>query len=334
VDIENTPELLEYLRQEGRISPGELPQCRVLAGGVSSRTVIVTRHRGEAWVLKQALARLRVADEWVIPPERILREAEGMRALGRIAPRGAIPRLLFTDPKNYLLAMEGVPSPHENWKSVLLSGRIERDHFERFARLLSTVHMRGASREFHEVFRDRSFFESGRIEPYYLVTAERVPAAQWFLEALVDETRTRRLTLVHGDYSPKNILIHEGRLVLLDHEMIHFGDPAFDVGFSMAHLLSKAQHVKAARPALAAAAEYYWKVYSQSGGTAEESPSIRHTLACLLARVAGRSRLEYLDEQERNCQQNAVLALMADPPQGISELIARFVECLQAPSNL
>jgi 5-methylthioribose kinase len=328
LDIENIPELLDYLQTSGRIDPGEVPACKVMAGGVSNRTVLVARPNGEKWVLKQALEKLRVADDWFSPPERILREAAGMAALRRIAPPGSITRLLFTDRENHLLAMECVPEPHENWKTALLSGRVETSHVEQFAKLLAAVHRGGTGREFQEQFEDCSFFESLRIEPYYITTAVRVPAARHFLEVLVEETRSRRLTLVHGDYSPKNILVHDGRLVLLDHEVIHFGDPAFDIGFSMAHLLSKAHHVKSARPALDAAAELYWKVYSQVGGLAAEGPSVWHTLGCLLARVAGRSPLEYLDQEERGRQQRVVLSLLQNIPHGMSELIGRFLECL------
>ena len=166
--------------------------------------------------------------------------------------------------------MECVPEPHENWKTVLLSGRVEAGPCRAVRESPGGDSSRGHGAGVSGEFEDRSFFESLRIEPYYLATAARVPAARDFLEALVEETRARRLTLVHGDYSPKNILVHEGRLVLLDHEVIHFGDPAFDIGFSMAHLFSRAHHVKSARPALGAAADYYWKVYSQSGGLAAE----------------------------------------------------------------
>src|SRR5208283_1322133 len=162
------PELLDYLRASGRIESGEMPQCRVMAGGVSNRTVLVARVSGEKWVLKQALEKLRVADDWFSPPERILREAAGMSALQRIAPAGSITRLLFTDSKNYLLAMECVPEPHENWKSVLLCGRVEQGHIEQFANLLVAIHRGGARQEFQEEFEDRSYFESLRIEPYYL----------------------------------------------------------------------------------------------------------------------------------------------------------------------
>ena len=41
---------------------------------------------------------------------------------------------------------------------------------------------------------------------------------------------------------------------LLDHEVAHFGDPAFDLGFSLTHLLSKALHLEAYRPLFLAAA--------------------------------------------------------------------------------
>jgi len=328
VDIEDIPELLDYLRMSGRIEPGEVPICQVMAGGVSNRTVLVARPNGEKWAVKQALEKLRVADDWFSPPERILREAAGMSALQRIAPPGSITRLLFTDRENYLLAMESVPEPHENWKTALLSGRVDTCHVEQFAQLLVAIHRGGTGREFQEQFEDRSFFESLRIEPYYVTTAVRVPAARAFLQVLVEETRARRLTLVHGDYSPKNILIHNGRLVLLDHEVIHFGDPAFDIGFSMAHLLSKAHHLRVARPAFVVAAKNYWRIYSQSGGLAAEGPSVWHTLGCLLARVAGRSPLEYLDQEERRLQQMAVLSLLENIPHSMSELIERFLECL------
>jgi aminoglycoside phosphotransferase (APT) family kinase protein len=145
---------------------------------------------------------------------------------------------------------------------------------------------------------------------------------------LVEETRSRQLTLVHGDYSPKNILIYQGRLVLLDHEVIHFGDPAFDIGFSMAHLLSKAHHMPGVRQDFAAAALGYFRTYAQNGGMAEVMPCVRHTLGCLLARVAGRSQLEYLNDYERYRQRNSVLQLMGDPPRNVEGLIERFLELL------
>jgi aminoglycoside phosphotransferase (APT) family kinase protein len=333
LDIEQPGALVGYLKGTGRIGEGEEPVVRVLAGGVSNRTVLVERpEAGETWVVKQALPKLRVAVDWFSDPERIHREALGLRWLEALAPPGTITPLLFEDRDNHLLAMGAVPEPHENWKTMLLGGRLAHDHVEQFGRLLGTVHRGGYERreEAEPVFRDRSVFESLRLEPYYGYAAERVPEASRFLRRLVDETLSRRDTLVHGDYSPKNVLVREERLILLDHEVIHFGDPAFDLGFGLTHFLSKAHHLPEKRSAFAEAARLYWSVYRDEVGLlpwAEglEQRAVRHTLGCLLARVAGRSPLEYLDEEELVHQREAVLELIHNPPESVPGLVEGFV---------
>jgi aminoglycoside phosphotransferase (APT) family kinase protein len=332
LNIEEPDDLLAYLRQAGRIGADERPAIMPLAGGVSNRTVLVERPGGGAWVLKQALPKLRVRVDWFSSPARIHQEALGLRWLRELAPPGTIPALVFEDHERHLLAMEAVPRGHENWKAMLLAGRLERGHVEQFARLLGTVHRAAAERadELARVFADRSFFESLRLEPYYRYTATRVPAAAGFLGALVAATLARRDTLVHGDYSPKNVLVYRGRLVLLDHEVIHWGDPGFDLGFGLTHLLSKAHHLPERRAAFAEAARLFWRVYRETVGDAAwaadlEGRAVRHTLGCLLARVAGRSPLEYLDEAEVARQREAVLALLADPPATVPDLVAGFV---------
>ncbi len=117
--------------------------------------------------------------------------------------------------------------------------------------------------------------------------------------------------------------------------MIHFGDPGFDLGFSLTHLLSKAHHVPDHRAEFADAAREYWAIYAETAGNAEwacdlEPRAVRHTLCCLLARVAGRSPLEYLSPDERRRQRAAVLTLMTDPPTTVSDLTDRFIANLGA----
>lgn len=336
LDIEQRGQVVAYLRASGRIGVGEEPEVRVLAGGVSNRTVLVKRPNGEAWVLKQALEKLRVAVEWHSDPRRIEREALGMRHLEILAAPGSIPALLFEDERHHLLAMAAVPEPHENWKTLLLRGQVERDHVAQFGRLLGAIHRGSHERrdELAALFEERAFFESLRLEPYYLYSAAHVPAAAPFLHALVAETRATRQALVHGDYSPKNILVHHGRLILLDHEVIHWGDPAFDLGFSLAHFLSKAHHLAAPRATFADAAGDYWRAYRDSLGDVPwsgglETRAVRHTLACLLARVAGRSPLEYLNATERARQGEVVLDLMTDAPDELPKLINAFLQRIE-----
>jgi tRNA A-37 threonylcarbamoyl transferase component Bud32 len=287
LDIERPESLLEYLRANGRIGPGEQPRLRPLAGGVSSRAVLVEREAPTgSWVLKQALPKLRVAVDWFSSPERMRREALALRWMPELVPAGSAPLLLWEDPDAHLLAMTAVPQPHVNWKTALLQGR-ELEHAAAFGRLLGTVHRRAWERraEIQLDFADRSFFESLRVEPYYRYTATRVPAAAPFLGELIVQTDRVTETLVHGDFSPKNVLVHDGRLVLLDYEVAHFGDPAFDVGFSSAHLLSKANHLRALEASFARAAEESWGAYrgeieATAFGGAVESRAVKHTLAC------------------------------------------------------
>lgn len=331
VNIEDPAQLTAYLRHAGHIMTAEEPQYRVLSGGVSNRTVWVTRASGEAWVIKQALPKLRVQVDWFSDPARIERESAGLKHLGRLVP-GRTPTLVFEDPDSYILAMAAVPEPHHNWKQLLLGGQLQNDHVRQFGQLLGNIHHRAfeAQTELAAVFAERRFFESLRLEPYYAYTATQVPAAAPFLHALIAVTRHRQLTLTHGDYSPKNVLVSQGKLVLLDHEVIHWGDPAFDVGFSMTHLLSKAHHLATQRKDFATAALTHWQSYHAivrhlPWSADLESFAVQHTLACLLARVDGRSPLEYLTPAGQNQQRQAVLHLITTPPATITTLIDRFL---------
>lgn len=333
LDIEQPQPLIEYLIKRGLIRPDERPEIRVLGGGVSSRVVLLKRWTGDAWVLKQALPKLRVSVDWFSSPERVHREAAALRWLTALGI--AVPTLRFEDQAVHLLAMDAVPEPHENWKAMLLAGRLELHHVDAFAQLLADIHTRSSARlaEIAHDFDDRTYFESLRIEPYYLYAAEQVPAAGRFLSEVVESTRANRHCLVHGDFSPKNVLVHSDRLVILDHEVAHFGDPAFDIGFSMTHLLSKAHHVLEHRNRFADAASRYWSVYSaqigsQSWAVELDRRAVSSTLGCLIARVAGRSRLEYLTENERERQQAVVLRLMEHPPTTVPDLVYEFVRSL------
>jgi 5-methylthioribose kinase len=330
VDIEQPQALLDYLRETRRVAADETPHIHVLAGGVSNRTVLVRRATGDSWVLKQALSKLRVPVDWFCSPDRVLREALGMRWLKSVAPE-AITGLVFEDAANYLFAMEAVPQPHENWKTMLLNGRIENSSARQFGALLGAIHRRGFELrdQLPSEFSDRTYFEALRLEPYYAYTAQQVPAAAGFLRTLIHGALDRRVTVVHGDYSPKNILVREGRLILLDHEVIHIGDPAFDIGFSMAHLISKARHLPASRTALIDAARTYWSAYLESVAPApivDEAACVAHILGCVLARVAGRSQLEYLNENERRDQAHATVLMMRNPPHSVTDTLALLAQ--------
>jgi 5-methylthioribose kinase len=332
INIEDFKALSAYLVAIGRLKPGDRVSLKKLEGGVSNRTVKVTWPDGHGWVLKQALAKLRVEIDWYSNPERIEVEARALRWFNRWVPQ-ATPAFIFEDLPNHLMGMDAIPDEHENWKSLLLAGQIVDAHFEQFGVLLGTVHRRSSENgaEVRAAFASTVYFETLRLEPYYLYTAQNVEAASFFLKTLARDTLQHKHSLVHGDFSPKNTLIYRDKLILLDYEVTHFGDPAFDVGFALTHFLSKSLHLPAHRQRLASATSLFWEVYKKEierahwAGTLEPRV-VRHTLACLLARVAGKSPLEYLTANERARQKNIVLRFMERLPSSVPCLIAEFLQ--------
>jgi 5-methylthioribose kinase len=336
-NIEDFDALRHYLKLRGHIESGETVSFKKLSGGVSNRTVRVARANGHGCAIKQALAKLRVEVDWFSSPERIRVEAKALRWLNCSVPPGTTPAFIFEDAANHLMAMEAIPEDHENWKSALLSGQIVPHHFEQFGLLLGAIHRRSseAGAEVCKTFSDTTYFENLRLDPYYRYTAQKIPVAAKFLNTLAQETLLHKNSLVHGDFSPKNTLLYRGKLILLDYEVFHFGDSAFDVGFALTHFLSKAHHLPEERVRLGSAAALFWQVYSDQIAALDwagaiESRVVRHTLACLLARVAGKSPLEYLKSREVARQSEVVLRLIADPPSRVDDLIATFVQKIEA----
>lgn len=309
MDIEEHPQLVKWLRSRSLIDD-HAPDCENLTGGVSNKTVLVTSSSGSI-VVKQALSELRVATSWTCSPERIHREGLGLRVLKSVLPSGATPNWLAEDETDHILVMSAIPKPHINWKSLLFKGQSETGQIDQFAALLAAIHTAHIT-EAMAPFHDTRFFEDLRLSPYYGYTASRVAESATFLHDLTEETRQQTDHLVHGDYSPKNVLVHNGQLILLDHEVMHVGDPAFDIGFAMTHLLSKAHHLTPHRRIFVNAAHQFWSRYATQTDADRDlaERAARHTLACLLARVSGQSPLEYLSAQEQQRQKAVCLEIM------------------------
>ncbi len=330
-DIEVFDALVPYLRTHGLLTPGEQVVCERLAGGVSNRTVRIKRTQTPHLVIKQALSKLRVPVDWFSSPQRIHREYAALGVFARLLP-GQVPRVLFQDRACHIIVITEIPRPYVNWKVNMMQGNVSVQHWREFGQMLARLHMSTTQpsqtlpRELH----DRTYFRSLRLEPYYTYTGTQVPEAQAFLQTLVQETMHQRLCLVHGDYSPKNILLAQNRLWLLDFEVCHVGDPAFDVGFALTHALSKGHYLAAQRWQLQEAGVQFWQAYRAQRNLCPRDPGlesrcVHHTLACLLARVAGRSPLEYLDDQQQTVQKRVVLALLHDLPLSLPQLITAFL---------
>jgi len=334
LNIEDESGLYSYLLERGVIQKNTKVNFTLLSGGVSNRTVLIDFEDGSSWVMKQALAKLRVDGDWFCSPERIFYEAEAMRWLERYVP-GNTPELVFEDRSEYILAMEAVQLPFENLKILLINSPPKSEYFTSAGKLLGHIHLQGSKEGncIPELFNDVHFFHSLRIEPYYLETIKQVEDTGGFYKTLIDDTNKDRFTIVHGDYSPKNLLVKNHKLILLDHEVTHFGDGTFDLGFFMAHLLSKANHLPDHRREFLTGATQFFQAYNEvvNGlNKSREQRAVRHTIGCLLARVCGLSPLEYLSQEQRRTQKALALQLMKDIPRSINKMVSKFKDLIDA----
>ena len=293
-----------HLRERGVLAPDQAAQVANLPGGVSSATFLVTTG-ADRWVVKQPLPYLAVADVWPARQERAGVEAAAIHLLERLTP-DHLPRLLDYDPERHVIVMTAAPASWSEWRMRLLAGTVAREAGATLGRVLGTWH--AATRTDTEAlaeFADLAGFLELRGDPYHRTVAARRPDLAAPVTACLDELVTRQVCVVHGDFSPKNVLIGADAgsrgLWVLDFEVAHAGNPVFDVAFLLHHLVMKAVHVAGAGAALHACAQAFVDGYAAAGGLAtEESSVVRHTGALLLARVHGKSPTAYLTPPERD----------------------------------
>jgi aminoglycoside phosphotransferase (APT) family kinase protein len=265
-----------------------------LSGGVSSEIWKV----GSGVCVKRALPRLRVAQRWEAPVERNRYERLWMEAAGAALP-GVAPRILAADDEAGVFAMQYLEFPV--WKERLRHGHADVQFAARVGAALAAIHGATAGRpEVAERFATDAIFHSIRLEPYLVATGMAHRDLQHFFQALVKTTAETRVCLVHGDVSPKNILVGERGPVFLDAECAWYGDPAFDLAFCLNHLLLKCLWVPSSRNAFLACFDALSQSYLANvrfEGVEARTASLLPAL--LLARVDGKSPVEYLADPQK-----------------------------------
>jgi aminoglycoside phosphotransferase (APT) family kinase protein len=317
------------LRRLRLLRADETPRFARLTGGVSSDIWRVDLERGPVCV-KRALARLRVAAEWQAPVERNVYEARWMRRAAAVVP-DAVPELIGQDQEAGVLVLAYLaPERYRLWKSELREGRAEPDVACTVGERLVRIH--ASTADDPEVAcsfpTDRIFYDI-RLESYLVATAGRHPDREGALHALVQKTAATRRCLVHGDVSPKNILIGSKGPVFLDAECAWYGDPAFDLAFCLNHLLLKCLWTpRAAEGFLGcfdALAQRYLAGVAWEPREALEARAARLLPGLLLGRVDGKSPVEYLtEERDKDRVRRIARALLADPPSRLAEVRAAW----------
>ncbi|HMF20465.1 MAG TPA: aminoglycoside phosphotransferase family protein [Gemmataceae bacterium] len=296
-----TMDLLALLEQRGLIR-GQGARCSPLGGGVSSDIWLV-KDGANKFVVKRALPKLRVSQDWYADVSRNRHEQDYVDYVAEFLP-DAVPHIMYRAPEHGFFTMEYLGPEYENWKTMLLGGQAMIEHATQAARILATIHRQSWNDADCRVrFATTPQFYQLRVEPYLLSTALKHPHLRNIFQQEADRLAATSLCLVHGDFSPKNILIGPDRMVLLDCEVAWFGDPAFDVAFLLNHFFLKALLFHKNPQLFLAMAETAHKTYfseldAERRSNLEERV-VHLLLMLLLARVDGKSPVQYLTNQEK-----------------------------------
>ncbi len=290
------------------VVPADAPATAIeLSGGVSCESVAV-RSESVHVVVKRALPRLLVEAEWLASDDRLATEATALRLLAAITP-DAVPEVIALSRDGRRLVVAHAPDGWRDWRSLLLEGVVDPAVGARLGTLLGTWQRSTTGVRLPELESLTGFTEL-RIDPFHLTVARKHPELADTIEAMSRRLLTTRECLVHGDFSPKNVLVGEEGLWVIDWEIAHVGDPVFDVAFLCSHLVLKSIHRRSDAQLHREAVAAFLAAY----GDLDERWLVANVGCLLLARVDGKSPAPYLGESERHAVRELGRALLVEPP--------------------
>lgn len=320
-----TPETLpDYLASTGWVGPGEPLRIERLAGGVSC-AIFRVHAADRRFVLKQALEKLLVKVEWLSNPSRIFAEIDCLGWVARRIEADRVPRVLGRDDSRFLFIMEAAPDDAETWKQEMLRGEVDPEFAEAVGDFLGVVHESSSGdASVADRFRDKSRFEELRLDAYLRHTSKFHPQLAERFEEEIERLSEAKICLVHGDYSPKNMLILDGGFWVLDWEVAHYGDPVFDAAFCLNHLLIKSLFLPGRREAFFEAARAFWAAYRGRSSLVTFPRLAGLTGMLMLARVDGKSPVEYVRTDDLRARlRTTARRLIEQPAEGMEALIER-----------
>jgi aminoglycoside phosphotransferase (APT) family kinase protein len=319
-----------YLISRGLATSADDILVQEMGGGVSNVVLFVQfkGKPGQRWVVKQSLGKLRVQDDWRSERDRIFREAEAIRVLRDSLGPDSLPEIVSVDHARYAYIMTAAACGSEPWKSVLLRGKVDAGIARTAGGLLAKLIAAGRHMPaLRDRFEDRTIFDQLRIDPYYRTTAARHPELRSTYDELIEDSWQIRASVVHGDYSPKNMLVKDGRVCLIDFEVVHWGDPAFDAGFLLNHLFLKACYRPSYGTLYFRAMKEFWRsLLEATHGECDpgfERMTMRHLGGLMLARIDGKSPVEYItDDSTKQQVRGLARRILLEPANTLDEAVA------------
>jgi aminoglycoside phosphotransferase (APT) family kinase protein len=293
IELNTTQNVKEYLTDQHIISNHAYAEIMQLNGGVSSRVWKIISNENR-WVLKQALKKLKVQTDWFSDIERIHREHEVMQAIQNIMPAHSVPEIVHSDYVNHVYMMKSAEEGVPTWKDVLMNGNFNSDIAIKAGSVLQSLHKSSdrINQNDKAKFQDQKYFIQLRVEPFHEYLIKLHPELEKYIQQLINEVTKKKICLVHGDFSPKNMLIESNNnLVLIDYEVAHWGNPVFDVAYCVGHLMLKGWYLNR-RDEAQQLIEIFLRAYNN---TVENFTP--HLGLMLLARMDGKSPVDYIKDE-------------------------------------
>lgn len=289
-------------------------RARLLTGGVSS--VVVAIDGARAVVVKQALAHLDVATVWEADPSRSQTEVDALHLFHSITPNH-VPDVLASVPDRHVIVMERAPRGWRDWRAVLLArpGPADVDRGRALGRIVGSWHAATWKDDrLRSAFDRETAFDQLRLDPFHRELIRRGVAPADVLAPLIDQLANTRECVVHGDLSPKNVLVGDPGMWVIDAEVAHFGAAVFDVAFLVAHLAVKSFHMPDSSHVLRAVARAFREGYEEANPQRVTAGDIvRHAAAIMAARVHGKSPAAYLGASEAALVASTARAALGAP---------------------
>ena len=346
----NENNVKDYLVSVGLLDYADVVSVETLGWGISNTLVkVMTSDRN--MVVKQSLEYLRVKEEWKADRKRIYTERECISLLEHSLEPGSFPEIIYEDRPNFLFVMSSAPEGSMNWKELLISGDISSVIAEESGKLLRLFHnIDVKALGLKEVFNDLDAFIELRIDPYHRTVARLHSDVSNVVEREAERMLETQVSLVHGDYSPKNLLVFKNKPFLIDFEVAHLGNPVFDVAFMVNHLFLKSIYNVPKRQEFFEAIRqflhgYYFPVAldyrkgshdgslrgevdwdeGSSDERVQETNLIKQIGCLMLARIDGKSPVEYIvrDDTKRLVRRLSKYLLL-ETHDSISEVINLF----------
>jgi 5-methylthioribose kinase len=315
--------LPDYLRRRGLLAADE-PARVEPAGDGNINWVRRVRSGDRSFVVKQARSALERFPQYQASTERIVFEARWLETVRPLDRDGVCPRVVAFDEPSRVLVLEDLGDA-ARLDTVLAGPAVDgepaggvwetaREAAVRLAGFLGTVHAvttdpalaaRFANDEMRRLHGDHVFLLPFEPNDFPLPTAVRARAERLWgdarLRSIAAAAYRRYLephgALVHADVQAGNVLLAPRGAVLLDAEIAHVGDPAFDLGTLLGHLWLPAA-ARGTPERAEHAVDSAWSAYrlAAAAGPVLREEAIRYAALEMLRRTVGAARVAAVED--------------------------------------